>query len=226
MKNIFYIEDDIDIAKSVKTYLESKGFFVSVFSEINSTKNSIKNKIPALCLIDINLCDGNGTDLCKWIRKSYPYLPVIFITVKNETSDIVSGFDIGADDYITKPFELDILYSRICALLRRSKNSDKIYICNDILLDENKYKVFLNDKEITLSAMEYQLLSVLMQNKNATVTRQQLLKSLWDDNNNFVNDNTLTVTMKRLREKLGNPSCIKTIRSFGYRMEDSYEEKD
>lgn len=220
MKNIYYIEDDIDIAKSVKTYLESKGFFVSVFSEINSAKNSIKNKIPALCLIDINLCDGNGTDLCKWIRKSYPYLPVIFITVKNETGDIVSGFGVGADDYITKPFELDILYSRICALLRRSKNSDKIYICNDILLDENKYKVFLNDKEITLSAMEYQLLSVLMQNKNATVTRQQLLKSLWDDNNNFVNDNTLTVTMKRLREKLGNPTCIKTIRSFGYRMED------
>lgn len=220
MKNIYYIEDDVDIAKSVKTYLESKGFSVSVFSNISTTKDNIIKKLPALCLIDINLSDGNGKDLCKWIRKSYPELPIIFITVKNETDDIVSGFDIGADDYITKPFELDILYSRICALLRRSKNSDKIYTCNNILLDDSKLKVFLNDKEITLSAMEYQLLSVLMQNKNATVTRQQILKSLWDDNNNFVNDNTLTVTMKRLREKLGNPHCIKTIRSFGYRMED------
>lgn len=220
MKNIFYIEDDVDISKSVKTYLESKGFFISVFSDISTAKDNIIKKLPALCLIDINLSDGNGKDLCKWIRKSYPELPVIFITVKNETSDIVSGFDIGADDYITKPFELDILYSRICALLRRSKSADKIYVCNNILLDENKYKVFLNDTEISLSSMEYQLLLVLMQNKNATVTRQQLLKSLWDDNNNFVNDNTLTVTMKRLREKLGNPSCIKTIRSFGYRMED------
>lgn len=220
MKNIYYIEDDIDIAKSVKTYFGSKGFLVSIFSDISTAKNNIIKKMPALCLIDINLSDGNGKELCKWIRKSYPELPVIFITVKNETGDIISGFDIGADDYITKPFELDILYSRICALLRRSKNSDRIYVCNDILLDENKLKVFLNNKEITLSAMEYQLLSVLMQNKNATVTRQQLLKSLWDDNNNFVNDNTLTVTMKRLREKLDNPTCIKTIRSFGYRMED------
>lgn len=226
MKNIFFIEDDIDIAKSVKTYLGSKGFLVSIFSDISTTKDNIIKKMPALCLIDINLSDGNGKDLCKWIRKSYAELPVIFITVKNETSDIVTGFVIGADDYITKPFELDILYSRICALLRRSKNPDRIYVCNDILLDDNKLKVFLNDKEITLSAMEYQLLSVLMQNKNGTVTRQQLLKSLWDDNNNFVNDNTLTVTMKRLREKLGNPLCIKTIRSFGYRMEDSYETKD
>lgn len=220
MKNIFYIEDDVDIAKSVKTYLESKGFSVFVFSDMSTAKDSISKKLPVLCLIDINLSDGNGTNLCKWIRKGYPKLPVIFITVKNETSDIVSGFDIGADDYITKPFELDILYSRICALLRRSKNSDKIYVCNDIMLDENKYKVFLNDTEISLSSMEYQLLFILMQNKNATVTRPQLLKSLWDDNNNFVNDNTLTVTMKRLREKLGNPPCIKTIRSFGYRMED------
>lgn len=220
MKNIFYIEDDIDITKSVKTYLESKSFSVSIFNDISTAKNNISNKMPALCLIDINLSDGNGKDLCKWIRKSHPELPVIFITVKNETSDIVSGFDIGADDYITKPFELDILHSRICALLRRSKNSNKIYTCNNILLDDNKLKVFLNDIEISLSSMEYQLLLVLMQNKNATVTRQQLLKSLWDDNNNFVNDNTLTVTMKRLREKLGNPTCIKTIRSFGYRMED------
>lgn len=220
MKNIFYIEDDIDIAKSVKTYLGSKGFLVSIFSDISTAKDNIIKKMPALCLIDINLSDGNGTELCQWIRKGYPELPIIFITVKNETDDIVSGFDIGADDYITKPFELDILYSRICALLRRSKNSDKIYTCNNILLDDSKLKVFLNDKEITLSAIEYQLLSILMQNKNATVTRQQLLKSLWDDNNNFVNDNTLTVTMKRLREKLGNPPCIKTIRSFGYRMED------
>lgn len=220
MKSIFYIEDNVDIAKSVKTYLESRNFFVSVFSDISTAKKNISKKAPALCLIDINLTDGNGKDLCKWIRKSYPELPVIFITIKNETQDIVSGFDVGADDYITKPFELSILYSRICALLRRSKSSDKIYTCNDILLDDNKLKVFLNRNEVSLSSMEYQLLSALIQNKNATVTRQQLLKSLWDDNNNFVNDNTLTVTMKRLREKLGNPACIKTIRSFGYRMED------
>lgn len=220
MKKIFYVEDDLDIANSVKIYLENKGFLVSLFTNIEEAKNSIKKSIPALCLIDINLSNENGKELCKWIRKNYQELPIIFITVKNEVRDIVSGFDIGADDYITKPFELDILHSRISALLRRSKNLDKIYICNDIMLDENKLKVFLKGKEILLTSMEYELLLILMKNKNATVTREQILKSIWDDNGNFVSDNTLTVTMKRLREKLSNPSSIKTIRSFGYRIEE------
>lgn len=220
MKKIFYIEDDADIAKSVKSYLENKEFLVSVFDDISSAQSAIKDSLPALCLIDINLSGENGKELCRWIRKNYPELPVIFITVQNETKDIISGFNIGADDYITKPFDLDILFSRINALLRRSKNADKIYCCHDILVDDNKLKIFLKGKEIYLSSTEYQLLLILIKNKNATVTRQQLLKSLWDDNGNFVSDNTLTVTVKRLREKLENPPCIKTIRSFGYRMED------
>ena len=220
MKKIFYIEDDADIAKSVKSYLENKEFLVSVFDDISSAQSAIKDSLPALCLIDINLSGENGKELCRWIRKNYPELPVIFITVQNETKDIISGFNIGADDYITKPFDLDILFSRINALLRRSKNADKIYCCHDILVDDNKLKKFLKGKEIYLSSTEYQLLLILIKNKNATVTRQQLLKSLWDDNGNFVSDNTLTVTVKRLREKLENPPCIKTMRSFGYRMED------
>lgn len=220
MKKIFYIEDDADIAKSVKSYLENKEFLVSVFDDISSAQSAIKDSLPALCLIDINLSGENGKELCRWIRKNYPELPVIFITVQNETKDIISGFNIGADDYITKPFDLDILFSRINALLRRSKNADKIYCCNDILVDDNKLKTFLKGKEIYLSSTEYQLLLILIKNKNATITRQQLLKSLWDDNGNFVSDNTLTVTVKRLREKLENPPCIKTMRSFGYRMED------
>ena len=106
MKKIFYIEDDADIAKSVKSYLENKEFLVSVFDDISSAQSAIKDSLPALCLIDINLSGGSGKELCRWIRKNYPELPVIFITVKNETKDIISGFDIGADDYITKPFEM------------------------------------------------------------------------------------------------------------------------
>lgn len=129
MKKIFYIEDDADIAKSVKSYLENKEFLVSVFDDISSAQSAIKDSLPALCLIDINLSGENGKELCRWIRKNYPELPVIFITVQNETKDIISGFNIGADDYITKPFDLDILFSRINALLRRSKNADKIYCC-------------------------------------------------------------------------------------------------
>ena len=222
MKKILYVEDDLDIANSVKIYLENKGFLVSLFTNIEEAKNSIKKSIPALCLIDINLLNENGKELCVWIRKNYQELPIIFITVKNEVKDVTSCFDIGADDYITKPFELDILHSRISALLRRSKNSDKIYTCCDIVLDENKLKVFLKGKEVLLSSMEYELLLILIKNKNVTVTRGQILKSIWDDSGNFVNDNTLTVTMKRLREKLSNPPFIKTIRSFGYRIEENY----
>ena len=123
MKKIFYIEDDADIAKSFKSYLENKEFLVSVFDDISSAQIAIKDSLPALCLIDINLSGENGKELCRWIRKNYPELPVIFITVQNETKDIISGFNIGADDYITKPFEFDILFSRINEPLRRRKHA-------------------------------------------------------------------------------------------------------
>lgn len=144
------------------------------------------------------------------------------MTVRNDTSDIVSGLQGGADDYITKPFELEILYSRIIALLRRTgiSSSNQQLTCGEISLDKTKMAVFYQKKELTVSQSEYQLLLILMENKGKTVTRERLLEQIWDSNGNFVNDNTLTVTMKRLREKLEQPVCIKTIRSFGYRMEE------
>lgn len=220
MKKVLYIEDDLDIAEYVKTYLERKNFIVQIYSDINIAKEIVKSNIPDVCLIDINLSNESGRDLCVWLRKNYSELPIIFITVKNETQDIVEGFEIGADDYITKPFELEILNSRIKALLRRNKNTNGLYTCKDILLDETKVKVFVKGKEIALSHIEYDLLLILIKNKNATVTRKKLLQMLWDNNGNFVNDNTLTVTVKRLREKLENPNYLKTVYSFGYRLED------
>ena len=220
MKKELYIEDDLDIAEYVKTYLERKNFIVQIYSDINIAKEIVKSNIPDVCLIDINLSNESGRDLCVWLRKNYSELPIIFITVKNETQDIVEGFEIGADDYITKPFELEILNSRIKALLRRNKNTNGLYTCKDILLDETKVKVFVKGKEIALSHIEYDLLLILIKNKNATVTRKKLLQMLWDNNGNFVNDNTLTVTVKRLREKLKNPNYLKTVYSFGYRLED------
>ena len=220
MKKVLYIEDDLDIAEYVKTYLERKNFIVQIYSDINIAKEIVKSNIPDVCLIDINLSNESGRDLCVWLRKNYSELPIIFITVKNEIQDIVEGFEIGADDYITKPFELEILNSRIKALLRRNKNTNGLYTCKDILLDETKVKVFVKGKEIALSHIEYDLLLILIKNKNATVTRKKLLQMLWDNNGNFVNDNTLTVTVKRLREKLENPNYLKTVYSFGYRLED------
>ena len=141
--------------------------------------------------------------------------------ITTQLQDIVSGFQTGADDYVVKPFDLVVLYSRIQALLRRVNKEEINYFCDDITMDIEKTTVFCQQKEVVLSQPEFQILRLLMENKGKTITRRQLLEQIWDSNGNYVNDNTLTVTIKRLREKLHNPSCLKTIRSFGYRLEDT-----
>lgn len=236
MIDIYYIEDDSDIAYAVKQYLEQKGFQVTVCVTLSKAKQMLGRQIPALVLLDWNMPDGRGDSLCQWIRSSCQELPVIFLTVRGESRDIVAGFQSGADDYVVKPFALEVLYSRILALLRRSKNAAGQYLsCDGIMLDQNRRIVFRSAgkasgahipadgdrEEISLSTAEYQLLLFLMQNKGKTVTREQILEHVWDVNGSYVNDNTLTVTMKRLRDKLHQPSCLKTVRSVGYRMEDT-----
>lgn len=221
MTEIYYVEDDENISRTVKAFLEQQGYKVSVFQTIADTKQALKNTCPDLVLVDWNMSDGSGNELCRWIRAVYRELPIIFLTVRGDTDDIVSGFRNGADDYVVKPFELDILLSRIRALLRRAGNASKQYLtCASISLDLKRTTVYCDSKEVVLSPSEYQLLLYLLQNKGRTVTRESLLQEIWDSNGNFVNDNTLTVTMKRLREKLHQPPCLKTIRSIGYRMED------
>ena len=146
----------------------------------------------------------------------------IFLTVRGDSGDIVSGFQNGADDYVVKPFSLEVLYSRILALLRRTGNVTRQYLsCDGIRMDVIGRTVSCGSEEIALSAVEYQLLLYLMENKGKTVTREKILEKIWDANGNYVNDNTLTVTIKRLRDKLGQPVCLKTVRSVGYRMEDT-----
>lgn len=222
MTEIYYIEDDETIAGTVREYLEQRDFLVTVFDGTANARQALLKRLPALVLMDWNMPDGQGDELCEWIRARWQTLPVIFLTVRNDVSDIVSGFQKGADDYVGKPFELEVLYSRILALLRRSgqPTGNRLY-CDGICLDREKPAVFAGQEEIILNQPEYQLLLMLMENKGRTVTRAQLLEQVWDSGGNFVNDNTLTVTMKRLREKLHDPPCIKTIRSFGYRMEDT-----
>mgnify|MGYP003105867828 CR=1 FL=1 len=222
MITIYYVEDDLDIAENVKTHLETRQMEVSVFYSIADAKQALLKKRPALILVDRNMPDGDGDELCRWIRRLWGnQLPILYLTVRGETADIVQGFQDGADDYVVKPFELEVLYSRIHALLRRSGQTKETRLFCDHLLDIDKMSVFCEQEEILLSQPEYQLLLLLMENKGKTVTRKQLLERVWDSNGNYVNDNTLTVTMKRLREKLHNPTCLKTIRSFGYRMEAS-----
>ncbi|MCD8356581.1 MAG: response regulator transcription factor [Clostridia bacterium] len=223
MTTIYYVEDDRDIAENVKTYLQIRQMEVHLFYSIADAKQALLRKCPDLLLLDRNMPDGNGDELCKWIRRSWGnQLPILYITVRGETADIVQGFQDGADDYVVKPFELEVLYSRILVLLRRSgQTKETRFFCDHLLLDTDKMSVFWEQEEILLSQPEYQLLLILMENKGKTVTRRQLLEQVWDSNGNYVNDNTLTVTMKRLREKLHNPTCLKTIRSFGYRLEES-----
>lgn len=219
---IFYIEDDVSIAQAVKEYFEQLKYKVTVFSMIEEAKRTMLKFTPAIVLIDWNMPDGQGDELCQWTRSKWEELPIIFLTARSDNHYVVSGFQNGADDYVVKPFSLEILHSRILAILRRStKKEEHRLFCDEITLDKDKLSVFYKQEEVVLSSPEYQLLLTLIENKGKTITRKRLLEQIWDNTGNYVNDNTLTVTMKRLREKLHNPTCLKTIRSFGYRMEDT-----
>lgn len=222
MTHIYYIEDDPDIAAAVKEYLERKGFRVTLCATLARARAALESHLPTLVLLDWNMPDGHGDRLCRWIRDRWRELPIIFLTVRSDASDIVSGFRDGADDYVVKPFQLEVLHSRILALLRRTGNVAEQYLsCGGIRIDRNRRTVTCHSEEIPLSVAEYQLLLYLMQHRGKTLTREQILAQVWDANGSYVNDNTLTVTMKRLRDKLRQPACLKTVRSVGYRMEDT-----
>lgn len=224
MKRIYYVEDDKAIAGTVREYLEKRGYAVSVYTTLAKARQALEEGVPDLALVDWNMPDGQGDALCRWIRERWRDLPLMFLTVRSDARHVVEGFQNGADDYVSKPFDLEVLESRICALLRRTKQVFGQYLsCGGVSLDQNRRTVWKGKEEVALSPLEYRLLLCLMQNQGRTLTRELLLEQLWDSNGNFVNDNTLTVTMKRLREKLDNPECLKTVRSVGYRMEEVYE---
>ncbi len=222
MTKLYYMEDDASIAGAVKEYLEGQGLQVALYETVEDMKRALEDGQPALALIDWNMPDGQGDELCRWIRRRWPRLPVMFLTVRGEGRDIVSGFRSGADDYVAKPFELEVLYSRVRALLRRcGREAETVLACGGLRLDTGRQSVWLEQEELALNRMEYEILLLLLSHKGTTVTRGQLLEQIWDSNGNYVNDNTLTVAMKRLRDKLHHPPCLKTVRSFGYRMEDA-----
>lgn len=221
MIDVYYVEDDGDIAQTVREYLERQGCRVAVFGTISDAKKALAGHIPTIILIDWNMPDGHGDTLCRLIRSRWKELPIIFLTVRGDSRDIVSGFQNGADDYVIKPFELEVLYSRICALLRRTGSAQKQYLsCGCISIDKKRLTAFYGREELNLSPAEYRLLLLFLENKGMTLTRERILENIWDSCGSYVNDNTLTVTIKRLREKLHQPSCLKTVRSVGYRMED------
>lgn len=224
MPHILLLEDDETIAFGIERAMKKEGSTTVWCRTLKEAQSCLDEKTD-LVLLDLNLPDGNGFSFCRQVKAFDETLPVIFLTVRDDEKDIVRGLDMGADDYIVKPFLLSVLFSRIRAVLRRSSRTAEKgrLICGDISMDTEKLKAYIGTAEVVLTAGELRLLRVLLENKNQAITRNRLLELLWDADGNFVNDNTLTVTMKRLREKLGNPKQIQTLRGIGYRMEENTE---
>lgn len=221
--NLLIIEDDSTIRSGLKYCLECEGFNVIEASLGSEALTKLDN--ISLILLDINLPDINGFDLFNQI-KSIKDIPVIFLTANDLETSIVMGLDMGADDYITKPFKTRELISRIKNILRRNNNSDVIKI-NNILIDLKQAKVFKDNKDVMLTSLEYKILLTLALNPHKVFTRDKLLADVWDVNEEYVYDNTLTVYIKRIRKKieddLDNPKIIKTIRGMGYMIGDNNE---
>lgn len=220
MYNLLLVEDDFALSDTLDYYLKSEGFNVLLSRNVKMAETIIDSGKIDLIILDITLPDGNGLDLCKSIRE-YSDIPIIFLTAMDEEIDIIKGFDLGADDYITKPFKARELVSRIKSLLRRVSNkSNKIIKLYDLTVDPKQYKVYKGDIELEITALEFRLLMFLIENKGQILSREQILKSLWDNLDKYVNDNTLTVYIKRLREKIEddplNPKIIRTVRGVGY----------
>lgn len=221
MKNILLIEDNVSILKGLVYSLEQERFKVTTAMTIKDSKNLLEsNNIYNLIILDVSLPDGSGFDLCKYIKSNYN-IPIIFLTAKDEEQDVVQGFDLGADDYIIKPFRTRELISRANNILRRYNNiQTNIITSKNIKIDLDAQRVYKNDDEIVLTALEYKILALLFTNINQTVSREKILDKIWDIAGNYVNDNTLTVYIKRIRAKLSPNDIIKTIKGIGYRIEN------
>ena len=220
--NILLVEDDSSIIMFLKDFLKKEGFQVNNVDTQSDALYYLESKKYDLILLDVGLKQGNGFSVCKAVKEKY-HVPVIFLTASDDEYSVVTGLDLGADDYISKPFRPRELVSRIHSVLRRCKTAGDGIRLGDVEIFPDKGLVRKAGTEVVLSAMEYKLLLVLVQNRGTTLSRTRLLQGIWDITGEFVNDNTLTVYMKRLRDKLEDdpqePKLIKTIRGMGYRME-------
>lgn len=222
--DIFLLEDDSAIGIGLSYSLKNEGYGVTVAKTVKEALKVIKEKSFSLYILDLTLPDGSGYDVCTEIKKSGD-LPVIFLTAYDDEVNVIMGLELGADDYISKPFRVKELLARIKTVLRRynKDTADGIINIGNIKINTNEAKVYKNSQEIILTAMEYRLLLTFINNRGIVLTRQKLLEDIWDVAGDFVNDNTLTVYIKRLRDKIeenpANPSVIKTVRGLGYILE-------
>ena len=227
MTKILLVEDDDQIASYLGELLRAEGFDTQIAGSKKEAGECLLAQDFDLVLLDVSLPDGNGFSICAEIKREYE-IPVVFLTASGDEYSVVAGLDMGADDYIAKPFRPRELISRIRSVLRRCKKEQRILSCGDLRVNVSSATVTKGEKELFLSALEYRLLLLLLQNKGQILTRNQLLEEIWDASGEYVNDNTLSVYMKRLREKIEenpqSPRLLHTIRGIGYRMEDRAEQ--
>ncbi len=219
MAVILLVEDDASIFRTLGEYLQSEGFSV-LHADTEDGAKALLDRAPDLLLLDIALQEGSGFGVCAAAKERG--LPVIFLTASGDENSVVQGLDMGADDYIAKPFRPRELISRIRSVLRRAGASPLVTL-GSVTVDTEKGTVKKNDEPVPLSALENRLLTVFLNNRGKLLSRAKLLEDVWDIAGDFVNDNTLTVYIKRLREKLeddpANPVLIKTVRGIGYRVD-------
>lgn len=225
MTHVLLVDDDTSIVSNLRTFLNQEGFQVT---SANSQKETIDLLDSGqyhfdLALLDVSLPDGSGFSLCSAIKANSD-IPVIFLTASDDEYSVVAGLDLGADDYIPKPFRPRELISRMNSVLRRYHRGSQPLEYHELKADTVRGLVYKNNMELTLSALEYRLLLLFLSNQGIVLTRSRLLDELWDMAGEFVNDNTLTVYIKRLREKIeadpAHPEYIKTIRGLGYKLGD------
>ena len=219
MAKVLIIEDDKALNKGVAFALKREGYeILSAYNKTEGKQMILNNKIDFL-LLDINLPDGNGLDLCKEIRE-YVKFPIVFFTANDTEEDMVKGYEVGGDDYISKPFSVELLKYKVNAILKINSNNKNTFQHKGLIIDFDKMIVFVNDNKINLTATEYKLLEILVKNRGKVVTKEILLEKLWDSNGNFVDENTLSVNIRRLRKKIEedpkNPRYIETVFGIGY----------
>lgn len=217
---VLFVEDDPSIAMGLEYSLTQEGYDICVCRQVSEALEALDRETFDLCLLDVTLPDGTGYEICRKAKKREE-TAVIFLTACDDEGNVVMGLDMGADDYITKPFRIRELLSRMKSVLRRYKKTEngvQNLQFGPITISPLQAKVYKNGKELMLTAMEYRLLLTLAQAEGKVLTRNQLLESLWDVGGDYVNDNTLTVYIKRLREKLGEEELIHTVRGMGYRL--------
>ncbi len=221
---ILLVEDDRTIAMGLEYSLQEEGYSVILCHNTEDGKKAMSEHRLDLCIFDLSLPDGSGYDLCRLARSRWD-IPVIILTACDEEVNVVMGLELGADDYITKPFRIRELLARIKTVLRRYRKESSarnIIELEQIRINTLDAKVYKSGKEVSLTALEYRLLLTFANHEGMVLSRNQLLEGIWDVAGDFVNDNTLTVYIKRIREKLEdnpqNPTFIKTVRGLGYKV--------